>query len=97
MKMGGFGRLKFNKIVRTMMNQEIIDEYRKRIRVIERNVNLRICGCCGCNHEVRLHIGDDLQITPIYRGYRPCDDHMRDVMREIRALQKRMGLPENIC
>lgn len=79
------------------MNKETIDKYTDSIRELERNANLRICEYCGCTHPVRLHIGDDLQITPIYRDNRPCHEYMRVMMSEIRALQNRLGLPENIC
>lgn len=79
------------------IEQEIVDVYCKSIKEIERRANMRSCDYCGCTHEVRLHIGNDMQITPIYQDNRPCQEYMRDLMSEIRALQRRMGLPENIC
>ena len=74
-----------------------IDRYRESIRSLERNANSGTCAHCGIPHPVRLHVGADLQVTPIYRASRPCDGYMRDMMSEIRALQRRAGLPENIC
>lgn len=79
------------------VSSDAAEYYLKSIKEIERKANAGICECCGCVHNVRLHVGSDMQVTPIYGNPRPCQEHMRDVMSEIRALQNRMGLPENIC
>lgn len=79
------------------MNKDVIDRYRSSIRELERERNLTPCDYCGCDHPVRLRIGHDLRITPVYRFGHPCEEYMRDMMSEIRALQNRLGLPENLC
>ena len=98
---GPYTKVKFKHNGRFMelkdMTQDAVDKYRRSVGEIERKANMSVCGCCGCRHPVRLHMGDDLRITPIYRGCRPCDGYMRVLMSEIRALQRRTGLPENIC
>lgn len=80
-----------------MNDKETKEKYRRAIAELEQTANNLFCDHCGCLHSVRLHIGSDLQVTPIYRSVRPCQEYMRDLMSEIRALQKRMDLPENIC
>lgn len=80
-----------------MDNDDTINMFRNSIKELERKANMSICEYCSGTHVVRLHVGNDLQITPIYPGGRPCDGYMRDLMRAIRALQNRMGRPENIC
>lgn len=79
------------------MNDKETKKYYKAIAELERTANNRFCEYCGSPHAVRLHIGNDLQVTPIYQSVRPCQGYMRDLMSEIRALQKRMNLPENRC
>lgn len=79
------------------MTYDAVEKYRRSVGEIERKANMSVCESCGCSHPVRLHMGNDLQITPVYSGNQPCGEYMRDMMREIRALQNRMGLPENIC
>lgn len=74
------------------MDERVLMQFSHEAKALGREKSHSICKYCGCTHEIRLTTdGSDYLLQARADA---CDQYIRDIHSDIRAIKNRLGLED---